>query len=291
MYMPLGEALLKSGERMQVGVVRGPDPDWKPALTAFLGHKGPVWRQHIAGALDGPLDSLETRFYVGQVDGKPIAQIMIVGSRGVGILGHVFTLPEQRQKGAARGLMHILMEDCRRQGFHILTLGTGFQSPAYWIYHGFGFRGVHSESGNMLWQAEPEAAARLFQRAPVSVRAVRWDDWGFFNYLAMLPVEVGEGAPRSALLGLQGQGSLEGPFIAFQIRREQEPLLQAQTLVSETGASVGWGLLGPSEGEGGAWRLDVHTHPHFTDYRSELMASLALPKAPVISNVSLEIGS
>ena len=274
MYSPLGDVLLKSGEQMQVGVVRGPDPEWKPALTVFLGHKGPPWMAQIAGALDGPLDGLESRFYVGQIAGEVVCHIMVVGSRGVGILGHVFTLPEQRQKGAARSLMAFVMEDSRRRGFTVLTLGTGFDSPAYWIYHGFGFRSVTEESGLMLWQAEPDALNTIFRQAPTHTRPVLWDDWAFFNLMAVQPVEKAESDPRCALLGLKGQGSVEGSFIAFQLRRAEEPRLKAQALVTEVGFTVGWALIGPPDSQSDTPVLSIHTLPNFVDQRPELLRAV-----------------
>src|SRR5690348_4939393 len=100
MYTELATETLKSGERITVGVVRGPDAEWAGRVVPFLGHKNPDYRAHITRALEGPLDGLQTRFYVGCLDGEIISQVMIVGDRGAGILGHVFTRPEQRRKGA-----------------------------------------------------------------------------------------------------------------------------------------------------------------------------------------------
>src|SRR5437867_677157 len=100
MYTPISEEGLKSGERMEVGVILGPDAEWGPRLVPFLGHKSADYAAHIRKSLETPLDDLETRFYVGSIDGRPISQVMIVGARGAGILGHVFTRPEERRKGA-----------------------------------------------------------------------------------------------------------------------------------------------------------------------------------------------
>jgi GNAT superfamily N-acetyltransferase len=289
MYSQLGFETLKTGERMEVGVVRGPDADWRDRLTTFLGHKGDDWRPQIDWALAGPLDDLQTRFYVGHVDGRLISQIMIAGDRGVGILGHVFTLPEERRKGAIRAVMAALMEDCPRQGFRVLTLGTGFDSAAYWIYHSFGFRSVAEGSGEMLWESEPGAADAVFTPGPTSVRPVRWDDWGYFNLLAMQPVSKEEDLPRGPMLGLTALGSVEGAFLAFQNRRVREPRLQAQALVTEESATVGWALLGPNPawaGEEGLL-LDIHAHRGFVDRLPQMLGVLALLEGkPVLSYVT-----
>ena len=36
-------------------------------MTSFLAHKPREFRWHIGRALEGPLDKLETRFYLGRV--------------------------------------------------------------------------------------------------------------------------------------------------------------------------------------------------------------------------------
>ena len=56
-----------------------------------------------------------------------ISQAMIGGARGCDILGGVYTAPTWRQRGAYRQLMAAQMEDCRRLGFRVLTLDTGFE--------------------------------------------------------------------------------------------------------------------------------------------------------------------
>jgi len=289
MYTRLGLETLKTGEPLEVGVVRAPDADWLPRLAPFLGHKSPDYRAHILGALEGPLDALQTRFYVGQVDGRLVAQIMVVGDRGTGIVGHVYTLPEERRKGAAAHVMRRQMEDCRREGFHILTLGTGYDTHPYWIYHSFGFRGIAPDSGKMKWLAEPDAEAECLRPAPATVRDLRWDDWGYLDLLAFQPVAPGEELPRSLSLGLKGQGGLEGPFVSFQARRGPE--VQAKALESETGATVGWAILAPdAHWFGDVWLLDLHTHPHFQHHITDLLAALALPQAPVAAYTSTPSG-
>jgi GNAT acetyltransferase-like protein len=282
MYTPLGTTTLKNGERMEIGVAAGPDPEWLPRIVPFLGHKPGDYRAHIRRALQEPLDDLRTRFYVGTVEDRIAGQIMVVGSRGVGIVAHVFTDPEDRRKGVCGHIMGHQMGNCRREGFRVLSLGTGFESPPYWIYHSFGFRSVAPGSGCMKWSVEPEAEAELFLHAPVRVRDLQWDDWGFLNLLALQPAAADEELPRCPAMGLKRQGSLEGPFVTFQVRREREPMIQARALVTEGGATVGWALLAPDpHWFRDTWILDLHTHPNFTHRLADLLAALTLPDAPV----------
>jgi hypothetical protein len=118
---------------------------------------------------------------------------------------------------------------------------------------------------------------------------VRWADWSYLNLLAMQPVGDAEDLPRGPMLGLTAQGSVEGAFLAFQNRRTRDSQYQAQALVTEAGATVGWALLGPNSawaGEEGLL-LDVHAHPHFTDHLPHLLGALDLPEGrPILSYVT-----
>ena len=60
MYKVLGSTLLKSGERMEVGVIQAPDAEWRERLSAFLIHKGSDWVPQVEAALAGPLDPSAT---------------------------------------------------------------------------------------------------------------------------------------------------------------------------------------------------------------------------------------
>ncbi|MGV3719731.1 MAG: GNAT family N-acetyltransferase, partial [Actinomycetota bacterium] len=207
MYIKLDEETLHSGERMEIGVVVGPDSDWLPRLTPFLGHKPDPYRDHIRRALEGPLDQLDTRFYVGVVDGRLISQIMVVGDRCVGIVGHVFTLPDERRQGACRAIMARQMDDARKLGYRALGLGTGFETPPYWIYHSFGFRGVAPGNGCMRWFASPEAERELYAPGETHTRDGRWSDWGHVHLLSLRPFQPGEELPRSLTLDIKTQSS------------------------------------------------------------------------------------
>lgn len=282
MYTPLGEAPLRDGATMQVGVVLGPDEEWAPRIVPFLGHKNRDTRAHIARSLAHPLDSLQTRYYVGSVEGRLISQIMVAGDRGAGILGHVYTLLEERGRGACSALMAPALEHSRASGYEALLLGTTFDSVAYQIYHRFGFRSITPVSGCMRWLAEPQALARRLAPGVAEVRELEWSDWGWFEALALQPPARGEEYPRCPTLDLKIQGSVEGAFTSFQLRRERATGIQARALVSGTGATVGWALLAPdSRWFGDTWLLDVSAQPGFEPYLPELLASLELPDAPV----------
>jgi hypothetical protein len=264
---------------MEIGVVTSPDPEWKPRLTQFLEHKGPDWLPQIEGALMGPLDHLQTRFYVGLIDRRIACHTMISGDRGIGILSHVFTRPEDRRKGAIDRIFDVLIADCTA-AFHCLTLGTEYNSPAYHIYQKHGFRSVSLGLGEMWWGEMGD----VYAPEATEVRPVRWDDWGFFNLLALQPVSAGEDLPRGPLLGLKAQGSVEGTFLGLQARRLADDRLQAWAFVSHSGATVGWALLGPdTRWFGDAWQLDLHVHPQFEAHLPKFLEAISWPDAPVVS--------
>ena len=100
MYTSMGQVVLKVGERVEMGVVRGPDIQWAPRLEEMLAHKGDPWVWQNATVLREDV-GIEARFYVLHRDGLPLANIMTAERAGVGIFGHVWTQPRDRRQGAA----------------------------------------------------------------------------------------------------------------------------------------------------------------------------------------------
>src|SRR5690242_18160125 len=136
----LGMETLKSGERMEIECVLAPDAEREAQMLPLLGHKPPHYMAHLKGAFADTNDTLETRFYIGVLDGEIVGNIMTAEADGVGILGHVYTLESQRRKGICQAIMGHQMAHFRDRGGHELLLGTGYQSAPYGIYHSFGFR-------------------------------------------------------------------------------------------------------------------------------------------------------
>ena len=177
MYNQLGEAVLKTNERMEVGIITAPDEPHAAEIKQFLGHKPGNYKWHIERCVTEVLDALETRFYVGKVDGRVITNIMTVEHQGIGILGHVFTMPEQRRKGACKGVMAYQMADFQQRKGRALYLGTGYNSHPYYIYHSFGFESVFPASGFMKYHVDEDFEARYFGPAPTQPKSVEWHDW------------------------------------------------------------------------------------------------------------------
>lgn len=280
MYHKLGEAVLKTDEQMEVGVITAPDEPHAAEIKQFLGHKPGNYKWHIERCVTETLDALETRFYVGKVDGSVITNIMTVEHQGIGILGHVFTMPEQRRKGACKGVMAYQMDDFRHRKGRALYLGTGYNSPPYHIYHSFGFESVFSESGFMKYHVNADFEERYFAPASVQPKPVEWHDWPKVTALSGI---VGSEALRSLIWNVYGPTNMEGGFLNFKHDLETENVYEdAKLLITSDGAIVGWATVSRDN----RWRpaaavLDLFFHPNFADEVPALLSAVKFPDAKV----------
>lgn len=281
MYRRLGEVKLKTGESMEVGVVEAPDEEHAHGIISLLAHKPPVFKWHIERSLREKLDELETRFYIGKLGGEVVANVMTVEHLGVGILGHVFTRPDHRRKGACTAIMSHLMDDFRGRGGKALYLGTGYNSPPYRIYHSFGFRSVLPSSGFMRYFTSPSFEESWFAPSEVRIKGVEWHDWP--KMTALTGVVEGEWL-RSVLLQIYGPTNFEGGFLGLKKELEEgERFREVKLMESKgTGATVGFAILADDP----RWRgevclLDLFVHPNFWGSAAELLDSLSLPERKI----------
>lgn len=275
MYTKLDEVQLKSGEPMEIGVVKAPDPEHAERLHDHLKHKGEPWIWHVDRSLQGDLDELETRYYIGKIGDEIAANVMTVEHSRVGILGHVFTKPHHRRKGAYQAVMARQMDDCGRRGVKLLYLGTGFESPPYWIYHSFGFRGVAERSGQMRHAWEESFEKKFLSAGTCEVREVRWHHWPTGNVLLM---QTDGDYLRTISLGQFGRSSFEGPFIGLKKEIEEKRGPQCNVLVAPNGAVMGIAILRPdARWKGAVSLLDVFVHPNAAGQAGDLIRSLPSP--------------
>ncbi len=282
MYEPLGSVALKTGEKVELGVVRAPDEQWAGRIEKLLEEKGGPWNWQNSHVLRGET-GIECYFYVAHRDGEPISNIMTAELAGVGILGHVRTRPDERRKGAASQLMAAQMEHFRSRGGRALFLGTGFEAPAYHIYRRYNFESVEDTSGTMAYYSGPrdEFEAWYFADGPTAIEPVDWRHWP--SSPALFIGDFG-GVVRSAPLKRFGRGSTEGPLL-YVIRdhlkgREEGEKPRALALVQKKSTAVvglavwGWHPLWPQ-----TCLLDVYCHPNHWDGAGDLLAALELPEA------------
>lgn len=271
MYESLGTVTLKGGETVDAGVVIGPDPEWADRVADLLSHKGEVWRWQNGECLRSDL-GIDARFYLLQRDGEPFANMLTATHRGVGHFGHVYTVPEERRKGAASALMRRLMQDVRRRGERALFLGTGFDSPPYHIYAGEGFVGLEPGCGLMDWYVDSRARfeEEWFAAGPVEVRPASWSDWPATAPLFTLNVP---GTVRCAPLRMFGRSNSEGPWLHLL----HDDACQGSVLQQrETGAVVGAAVAGAHPLWPATGLLDLWCHPGFWSGAEDLLAGLDL---------------
>ncbi len=280
MYSQLGQSVLKTGEPMEVGVINAPDKSHAKEIKRFLGHKHGNYKWHIERCVTETLDSLETRFYIGKLDGNVICNVMTVEHQGIGILGHVFTLPQERRKGACKGVMKHQMENFRQRNGRALYLGTGYKSHPYYIYNSFGFESVFPESGFMKYHVNPDFEESYFAPADVFTKAIEWQDWPKVTALSAI---VGCDTLRSFTWGVYGPTNLEGGFLELKHALETDNVYDdAKLLVTQTGAIVGWATVSREP----RWRnttavLDIFFYPNFAASVPKLLSALRFPELKV----------
>ncbi len=262
MVDPLGEVTLKSGERVSAVVVRGPDAVWRKRITKLLGHKGDPWCWQNSELLTRET-GIDAWFYLLHRDGQPLAHQMTAELNGVGIFGHVWTVPADRGQGAAGELMRLQMAHFRQRNGRALYLSTGFDSPAYRIYQKHGFAGIEPRSGYMTWSARPlsDFEADYFSSGPTTIEGLNWRHWPVTPALFMSAVP---GIVRCAPLKLFGRKSTEGELLpGIQNRPQSRNASQVFVLQKSNGAVVGLAAWGRDELSSGVICADVFCHPAF----------------------------
>lgn len=283
MYRRLGRETLKTGEVMEVGCVEPPAEQWRERVENSLIHKPDIWRYHIKKAVRGQTDDLQNYFYVGHLDRDIITGVMTVEHNRVGILGHVYTHPEHRRKGACSRLMKHQMDDFRSRGGGVLLLGTGYRTPPFRIYESFGFEGIMGKSGCMRYATEEDFEEKYYAPGDVSVREVRWEDWPAANLLTCQP---GADVLRTVAFGVPyagvGRFSSEEAFLYLMQGREQDSRRRAWSAESASGSLVGIAMLTPDlRFAGGVHLLDLIVHENFWEQAGTILEQIEWPEAKV----------
>jgi len=275
MIRTLHHAPLPDGQRLRVAELQAPAASYARAIRRFLQHKGQPWMTHVDLANRGQVDHLRTTYTIGLLGRRIVGNVMIVGDGRVGILGHVFTHPHHRRKGICTELVAAALAQFRAAGGLALGLGTGYRSPAYRIYHGFGFRSVESRSGAMLLPCQPGALDRYFAHAPTQPAELRWHHWAGLSLLFMLP--AGDQL-RSHALRVVGPAGFEGGFLHFQAHRQRLDA-RARVLLTPEGSVAGAALCQRNDRWPGAvYTLDLFVHPAFRRAAPALLHALPLPR-------------
>ncbi|MFQ6133980.1 MAG: GNAT family N-acetyltransferase [Armatimonadota bacterium] len=275
MHEVLDTVTLKSGETMDVLCVRAPDDQLADAILPLLHHKGEPWEWPMRRALAGDerFRDLAMRFYLGRIGHDLVGNITLIEKleRPVGILQHVWTPPPHRRKGICTVLMRACTEHFKRRQGRALYLGTGYQTPPYWIYHRFGFRG-QGQTGLMRWFVEDDFEQAYFAPRQAHPRPVQWPDWALLQ--ALFSVEHGW-ALRSIEFQIYGFSGFEGEFLLLQKGLDSGKMLAAHVLETDDGALVGLATLSKQP----QWHfdtllLDIFVNDNFVEHGGKLLRSL-----------------
>ena len=275
MYATFATESLHTGEMLEIGVVQAPDEEYAPLVRPILAHKSSNEQWHLDQVFAGGVAPLETRFYLGRLDDRPVCNIMVSEHDGIGIVSHVYTVPEHRRKGIARQVMTRQMADFKARNGRYLTLSTGYDSHPYYLYHSFGFRSVVPESGHMKFVGTTDREAEQFRVDGAVVLPGDWKSWPSLNVLC---AQDGPPAVRNVGLGHIGPRMFEGAYLGLMKHSEESADNQVRLLVADHGAVTGYGTLLPDiRWRGETFLLDMTVHPAFTAYWKPMLDSFFLP--------------
>lgn len=276
MFEPLLETKLKTGEPVYAAVVHGPDPQWADRVEPMLAHKGDPWNWQNSELLREST-GVAAKFYVLHRAGQPFANIMVVESAGVALLGHVWTDLADRGTGASSILMELVLDHFRRDNGQAVFLGTDSEGEAFRYYERRGFARVAPGSRYMMLSKEPADVffEKWFGGEPAQVEPLDWPHWPAAAPLCLagFPDQV-----RLAATGLIGRCSSEGRLLPL-LRRQRQHRVSGQpdcaVVLSDVGGVV-WGIasLMPDPMWPGQEVLDVFCHPRAWHRAPELLAAL-----------------
>lgn len=281
MYESLGQVILKNGEKAEACVVAGPDPEWAPRVIDLLGHKGGAWNEQNKQCLTTDI-GLDVHYYLLHRDNVPFCNVLTTDLNGVGLLGHVWTIPDERRKGAASILFEKLMAHYRKRGGKALFLATEYNSHPYELYAKHGFKSIEPESGTMEWYAASRGKfdSQYLSPGQTQIQPIDWLHWP-----ASAPLLAGgwPGIVRCAPLGIVGRALPEGPMLPlildnFKRRDNSQPPRGMALVKPDTTAVVGLTAWSADPLWPDTCLVDVFCHPSFWTRAGELLASLQFPK-------------
>lgn len=282
MYHDLGTQELRSGVAATLARIDGPESAWAGRLGGLLGHKGEPWNWQNTELLTREC-GVSACFHILHRDEAPFANVIVVSCAGVGLLGHVYTKPEDRGQGAARILMRSALEHFRASNGEALYLFTEHDSAPFRIYQGYGFQPIEPQSDYMAWyrDSEGEFEAKHFVSGATRIAPLEWRHWPLS---CALFTGAYPGVVRCAPYGLFGRRSAEEPLLPLvqgeAFRRECGGPGRAFVLeLTSTRAVVGLAVWGKHPVWPNTSLLDLYCHPAFWNSAQPMYETLALPQA------------
>lgn len=166
MIIPIGDVILKNGEKMTVKLVEPLQEDYAKKLCHLL-------RQWVAERtlrwiqqrLDGKyVDYCIDKYFVGEINNQVVGQAwygLPKGKTGIGNFGLVYTEPIHRGKGIAHELVKFLVDDFLKEDGKCLLCHSG-QVPGK-IYKKFGFKFIQHNAKEGPMALIKKEVAKNFQ--------------------------------------------------------------------------------------------------------------------------------
>jgi predicted GNAT family acetyltransferase len=271
MWEKIGEALLKTGEAIDVRRVRTPDHYHEHEIRSLL-HYNKLWMWYLDLALGGKLDDLEARFYIGILNNNVVGNVSTWEYGPIGIVAHLYTARSYRKKGVCTALMRNMIQDFRNRGGKILI--GGFRPASYPIAQSLGFKSVTDNSEVMHLEPNPYFVQDYFRAGKLSCRDLMWKDWPGVSLL----FGVKEGwRLRSVKYKVFGPYDYEDYFLRDMWENQQESC-KSKVLFTERGNVVGHAVLTFKYSQKGSfWLLDFFIHPASVSNIGIVLDALTIP--------------
>lgn len=276
MWSKMGEILLKTGETMQILMVKAPDRRYERRIVSFLSYGNELWRWHLNLAVRGELDGLEARFYLGLLKGRIISNVSTWEHGSIGMVAHLFTAGNHRRKGACTALMKAQIQDFLSRGGKVLI--GGFRPSSYPIAKSLGFRSIIDNSEVMHYYLYSSLDREYFQAKKVFCRDSMWKDWPGISLL--FGVKKGW-CLRSMKHKVYGAFDYEDYFLE-DMRERFMGLCISKVLVTEKENIVGYATLtSKHHGNGSFYLLDFFIHPAVASCADTMLDAMDFPHGKV----------
>lgn len=272
MWSKIGETSLRTGENMQIYMVKAPDRDYGREIVSFLSLNNRLWGWHLDLAIRGALDELEARFYLGLLEGKIISNVSTWEHGSIGIVAHLFTARNHRGKGACTALLKTQIQDFLRRNGKVLI--GGFRPASHSIAESMGFKSIIHNSEVMHYDLDPDFEKEHFQAKNVSCRDTEWKDWPGVSLLFGIREEC---RLRSMKHRIFGPYDYEDYFLE-DMNERLEGYCVSKVLTSEEDNIIGYATLTSAHRVNGNFRLvDFFVHPATTLHLNTMFDTLDVP--------------
>ena len=276
MWKRLGETVLTTGDMMEIFMVRPPDERFERGIRSFLSLYKRIWAWHLDLSLEGELDKLDTRYYLGFLNCKLISNVSTWEYGPLGIIGHLFTAENHRNKGACTTLMKTVVSDFLNRGGK--TLIGGFKPASHALVEKLGFQSIMNHSEVMRHDSMLNFEERYFQTGKTFCRDSMWKDWPGISFL--FTVKLGWNL-RSAKHKILGPYDYEDHFLEDMWQRTRDSCA-SKVLTTEKEHILGYATLTfTHRSKSDVWLLDFFVHPVATSHVDTLLSAFDWPRGKI----------